>query len=422
MAEAGAVVATYYALEGLYALAMGLTQSVDDLFLLHAGLSMWSVFLVGAAFTAALVLFEIPTGVVADTVGRRASVLASLAVRSAGSVAYVAAAWAPAALRLVLFCGLKVVMGLGFTFYSGAIDAWLVDALRVMPDSGGRTLDQVFARGAAISRLLGLLGMLGGAAMAQGALGIPFAMRGLLLGCTLVAAAHFMHDTGFSPTPLTADVYVSKVVEISRASARYGWSNKAVRMIMLASFSQAMLTTWGFYAWHSHLLTLYGDVHAVWLIGVVSALVSCARSLGNLLVDALIASGLVRHRTTVMLGAMPVLSLTAIALGRSTSFAQALCWLMCLMATMGVVDPVRQAFLHREIPSGQRATVISFQQMFVGGGSVLGQLTLGYCANVASIPAAYVVGGCLSLLSLPPIFLLRSFRRHTDAFVPTTSP
>lgn len=62
MAEAGAVVATYYALEGLYALAMGLTQSVDDLFLLHAGLSMWSVFLVGAAFTAALVLFEIPTG------------------------------------------------------------------------------------------------------------------------------------------------------------------------------------------------------------------------------------------------------------------------------------------------------------------------------------------------------------------------
>jgi hypothetical protein len=57
--------------------------------------------------------------------------------------------------------------------------------------------------------------------------------------------------------------------------------------------------------------------------GVVSALVSCARSLGNLLVDALIASGLVRHRTTVMLGAMPVLSLTAIALGRSTSFAQA---------------------------------------------------------------------------------------------------
>jgi hypothetical protein len=46
---------------------------------------------------------------------------------------------------------------------------------------------------------------MGAVAMAQGALGIPFAVRGLLLGCTLVAAAHFMHDTGFSPTPLTAE-------------------------------------------------------------------------------------------------------------------------------------------------------------------------------------------------------------------------
>jgi MFS family permease len=88
------------------------------------------------------------------------------------------------------------------------------------------------------------------------------------------------------------------------------------------------------------------------------------------------------------------------------------------MATMGVIDPVRQAFLHREIPSGQRATVVSFQQIFIGGGSVVGQLALGYCANVASIPAAYALGGCLSLLSLPPIFLLRSFRRDTDAFAP----
>jgi MFS family permease len=87
------------------------------------------------------------------------------------------------------------------------------------------------------------------------------------------------------------------------------------------------------------------------------------------------------------------------------------------MGTMGVIDPVRQAFLHREIPSGQRATVISFQQIFVGGGSVLGQLALGYCANAASIPAAYALGGCLSLLSLPSIFLLRSFRRETDLFV-----
>lgn len=81
---------------------------------------------------------------------------------------------------------------------------------------------------------------------------------------------------------------------------------------------------------------------------------------------------------------------------------------------MGVIDPVRQACLHREIPSGQRATVVSFQQVFVGAGSVFGQLALGYVAQVASIPTAYAIGGCFSLLSLPPILVLRSFCRPSD--------
>jgi hypothetical protein len=58
--------------------------------------------------------------------------------------------------------------------------------------------------------------------MAQGALGIPFAMRGLLLGCTLVAAAHFMHDTGFSPTPLTAEYDLLAPRRDTRHGQRHG--------------------------------------------------------------------------------------------------------------------------------------------------------------------------------------------------------
>lgn len=90
------------------------------------------------------------------------------------------------------------------------------------------------------------------------------------------------------------------------------------------------------------------------------------------------------------------------------------------MGTMGIIDPVRQAYLHREIPSTQRATVVSFQQMFVGAGSVFGQLTLGYAAHATSIPSAYVVGGLLSLLSLPSILTLCSFRRQADLLFSST--
>lgn len=89
---------------------------------------------------------------------------------------------------------------------------------------------------------------------------------------------------------------------------------------------------------------------AAWRAGVVSALVSCARSLGNLLVDALIASGLVRHRTTVMLGAMPVLSLTAIALGRSTSFAHARACPSLLLSASSLVSSRARTHTPRVAP------------------------------------------------------------------------
>lgn len=86
---------------------------------------------------------------------------------------------------------------------------------------GWRRPSKIFARGAALSRLLGLLSTLAGAGvcsphlmlldkvinhvvgMAQIGLGFPFAVRAALLGCTFVAAAQMMHDIGFTPTPLT---------------------------------------------------------------------------------------------------------------------------------------------------------------------------------------------------------------------------
>ena len=102
---------------------------VNTLFLLGAGLSFFEVFVANAAFSAGMVLFEVPTGVVADTLGRRVSFLLSLVVLSATTLLYVALAEVGAG--VVAFSVVSVAMGLGFTFYSGAMEAWLVDALAV---------------------------------------------------------------------------------------------------------------------------------------------------------------------------------------------------------------------------------------------------------------------------------------------------
>jgi MFS family permease len=162
---------------GIYTLSASLIWGVNTLFLLDAGLDIFEVFIANAAFTAGMVVFEIPTGVVADTVGRRASFLLSTVVLLGGTIAYVAIAAADGG--LVPFIAASVVLGLGFTFYSGAVEAWVVDALAASGYEG--ELDRIFARGAMVSGGAMLLGTLGGGALGTVDLALPFVARSVLL-------------------------------------------------------------------------------------------------------------------------------------------------------------------------------------------------------------------------------------------------
>src|ERR687892_758666 len=111
----------------LHTLAASLIWGINTLFLLDAGLSNTEAFAANAFFTAGMVLFEVPTGVVADTRGRRTSYLLGTLTLSISTVLYLvmwrvmAPFWAWALVSALL--------GLGFTFFSGAVEAWLGDAL-----------------------------------------------------------------------------------------------------------------------------------------------------------------------------------------------------------------------------------------------------------------------------------------------------
>ena len=121
-------------------LAASLIWGINTIFLLDAGLSNLEAFAANAFFTAGMVIFEVPTGIVADTVGRRASYLLGTVTLTVSTLLYVmlwqieAPFWAWALVSILL--------GLGFTFFSGAVEAWLVDALTATGFTG--ELEAVF--------------------------------------------------------------------------------------------------------------------------------------------------------------------------------------------------------------------------------------------------------------------------------------
>ena len=105
------ILAGYFTLAGLYTLSAAAIWGVNTLFLLDAGLSFFEVFVANAAFSVGMVVFEVPTGVIADTLGRRVSFLLSVSVLGVSTLLYVALAQVGAG--VVAFAAVSVLMGLG---------------------------------------------------------------------------------------------------------------------------------------------------------------------------------------------------------------------------------------------------------------------------------------------------------------------
>jgi len=400
----------YFTLAGLYTLSAALIWGVNTLFLLDAGLSFFEVFVANAAFSAGMVLFEVPTGVVADTLGRRASFLLSLVVLSATTLLYVALAQVGAG--VIAFSVVSVAMGLGFTFYSGAMEAWLVDALAVTGFTGA--LDSVFARGQQITGAAMLVGTVGGGLLGQIDLSIPYVVRAVLLVVVFVVAYVLMHDLGFQPRRVTVGELPGEVAKNARAGVAYGWAQRPLRLLMLASCVQLGFFTWAFYAAQPYLLDLLSS-DAVWVAGLVTAGIALSTIAGNQLVEVL--SRRCGRRTTLLLGAAAVQTCAAVALGLVSSFWLALPALLLITAASGVTSPVRQAYLHQVVPSEQRATVVSFDSMISNTGGIGGQLGLGALGESRSIGSAFVVGGLVTGLALPLLARVRAIGGAPDRIV-----
>lgn len=403
------VVTTYYALAGVYTLAASVIWGVNTLFLLDAGLSFFEVFVANAAYSVGTVLFEIPTGVVADTLGRRASFLASAAVLALVTVLYLGLAETGAG--VVPFAAVSVLMGLGFTFYTGAVEAWLVDALDASGFRGA--LDAVFARGQQVTGAAMLVGTVGGGLLGQLHLSAPYVVRSGLLVLVFAIALVAMHDIGFAPRRVAPARLPAEMAATARRGVAFGWAQRPIRLLMLASAVQSGFVIWAFYAWQPYFLDLLGR-DAVWAAGLVSAGIALATICGNQVVD--VAARYCGKRTTLMLWASALQVVAAVLVGVATSFWVAVVGLLAVMAATGVMRPVRQAYVQQVIPSSERATVTSFDSMVGGVGGTGGQLGLGALGEARSVSAAFVVGGIATAAALPLVARVRQLGGRADRF------
>src|SRR5215216_1936697 len=199
-------------------------------------------------------------------------------------------------------------LGLGFTFFSGAVEAWLIDALAAAGFTG--ELESVFGRGQIVTGVAMLTGSVAGGFIAeQTSLGVPFLLRAGVLAVMFAVAFRLMHDIGFAPTrggpPLT------EMRKIASASIEYGWRVPAIKWLMVEALFTGGVGIYGFYALQPYLLELYGDPQAYQIAGLAAAIVAGAQILGGVAAPRI--RGLFHRRTSALI-AMAGLSVITLGL------------------------------------------------------------------------------------------------------------
>jgi MFS family permease len=401
------VQATYLVLMLLTTLAASFIWGINTLFLLDAGLSNAEAFAANAFFTAGQVVFEVPTGVVADTWGRRTSFLLGAATLLLSTLLYLFM-WRARA-PMIGWAAASVLLGLGFTFFSGATEAWLADALAFV--GAGAQFEAVMARGQIVQGAAMLVGSVGGGAIAQATnLGVPYLVRSVLLALTLVVAFVAMKDLGFTPDRRAG--VRAKVREVLRASIDNGWRNPPVRWVMLAAPFTMGVAMFAFYALQPYLLQLYGDPRAFWVAGLAAAIVASTEMVGGMIASRV--RRLFHHRTTALLIAAAVGAACLGGIGWTSTFWVAIALLLVAELADGATRPMRQAYLNALIPSNQRATVLSFDNLMGSAGGVAVQPALGRAADLHGYAFAYLLGAVIQLGALPFLALARRTNAPAD--------
>jgi MFS family permease len=189
----------------------------------------------------------------------------------------------------------SALLGLGFTFFSGATEAWLVDGIRAAGYKG--ELDPVFAKGSIASGIAMLTGTIAGGVVAQFTnLGVPYIMRIVALALTFLIALFLMHDEGFSPKKGSL---IDEVKSVVSESIEFGLRNAPIRWMMLSGFFNGAVAMFAFYAMQPFLLELYGASAGYAIAGIAAAIVAGAQIVGGLLVPY--AGRLFKKRTSLLM-------------------------------------------------------------------------------------------------------------------------
>lgn len=403
----------YLALQFLTGFAFSLIFVVTSLYEVSvANLTGAQLVLVGTALEVTVLLCEVPTGIVADAYSRRLSIIIGFLLMG---FAFIIEGLFPVFTIILL---VQAMWGLGYTFTSGATQAWLSDEI------GEENANRAFLRGNKFDLAGSFLGMLAAIPLGNLALNIPIIVGGTLVALTGVGLALWMPEHGFKPTPRENRNSFQHMAEIFKKGLSAVRSRPALMSILAIGFiyglySEGWDRLWVKYLVDNFTLPNFFGMNEVAFFGLLRAgsmlLAILATRQVEKNLDASHAPSIARAMVWITL----IISASILAFAFSPLLALSVITYLMVSVTRDVMGPLYSAWVNQRLDSDTRATVISMS----GQVDAIGQIASGPIAAVVSLTsvrAAITLAGTLLLPALP--LIARANRLHADAEAAPPSP
>lgn len=369
---------------------------------LEMELSPLQLVLTGTALELTAFLTEVPTGVVADVYSRRLSIIIGTLLMGISFFIFIVPSF-----PIILLS--QVVLGVGWTFVSGAESAWITDEI------GESAAGRAFLRRSQVGQVVTIVSIIAAVGLAMIDLRIPLVLAGVMFLLNTAYLLAFMPETGFSPAPKDERETFGSMIRTTREGVRTIRGRPVLITLMAiifvwGAFSEGFDRLWTFHLLENFNLPELGELDMiVWfgVIGIVSNFIGMfvteyVRRRVDTDNQIAIAHALIRFNTVLIAG------LVVFALAGHFMIALAAYWIAGAMR--GVTIPLRDAWINKGLNPRVRATVISMTSQMDAIGQIAGGPGIGVLGNRFGVRVALT----LSALILTPVLGLyrRTIRQN----------
>lgn len=343
------------------------------LFLVAKGLSFTEIMILQSIAAIAVVLFEVPTGAVADKIGRKESILLGSLLWAVSLGIYVVGTSFP------MFILAEVIFSLGATFKSGADNALIYDSLKVM----GREKEFQSIEGKARSFALyaQAIGSIIAGFVYEVNTNLPFLISILFMVVTILISLRFKEP----PIEGKVGKYGINYIEQIKESGKFILSHEKIKAIIIFTMMFFVFYRTAFFYYQPYMEAVKIPVRyfgIIFFIFNITAAFASKRS--HWIMEK------TKPKTLTFMALLMIISF--VILGAVKMWFGVFAILFQQIAR-GIYRPVTTKYLNKHIPSDKRATVLSFQSLACNMSVAIAFPLMGILKDHENIFTAHLVLG-----------------------------